>query len=264
MTQLRAITNLATNSTKTNVPKRTKNLPLKASCAIGIVPYVKRHNNIRINIVFENSRYSIAGNIGEGTLRQSEMLKVSVLCSIDGVLEILGICQYLPFSPYNHKNNLLINSETLHTKSQQRLSKVLILLRWKMIGVNDVSLVNCYFTASLKVKTFLGSGSFGEVKKIYVFHGIPLVEKEIDFELKNWRLHPCSRATPPRKLFVPDFPPLIFFIPRIAIELMWAIGKVNACSLDHWIVPKQFLCRNLVALLLAGGSNFVYLKHLHL
>ena len=50
-----------------------------------------------------------------------------------------------------------------------------------MIAVNDVSLVNCYFTASLKVKTFLGSGSFGEVKKIYVFHGIPLVEKEIDF-----------------------------------------------------------------------------------
>ena len=49
-------------------------------------------------IVYENSRYSIAGNIGEGTLRQSEMLKVSVLCSIDGVLEILGICQYLPFS----------------------------------------------------------------------------------------------------------------------------------------------------------------------
>ena len=166
--------------------------------------------------------------------------------------------------PYNHKNNLLINSETLHTKSQQRHSKVLILLRWKMIGVNDVSLVNCYFTASLKVKTFLRSVSFGEVKKIYVCHGIPLVEKEIDFKLKNWQLHLCSRATPPRKLFFPDFPPLIFFIPSIAIELMWAIGKVNACSLDHWIVPKQFLCRNLVALLLAGGSNFVYFKHLHL
>ena len=133
-----------------------------------------------------------------------------------------------------------------------------------MIAVNDVSVVNCYFTASLKVKTFLGSISFGEVKKIYVCHGIPLVAKEIDFKLKNWQLHFCSRATPPRKLFFPDFHPLIFFIPSIEIELMWAIGKVNACSLDHWIVPKQFLCRNLVALLLAGGSNFVYFKHLHL
>ena len=91
----------------------------------------KNFNNSKshIDIVIENSRYSIAGNIGEGTLRQSEMLKVSVLCSIDGVLEILGICQYLPFSPYNHKNNLLINSETLHTKSQQRRSKPLIHLR---------------------------------------------------------------------------------------------------------------------------------------
>ena len=115
--------------------------------------------------------------------------------------------------PYNHKNNLLINSETLHTKSQQRLSKDLILLSWKMIGVNDVSLVNCYFTASLKVKTFLGSISFGEVKMIYVFHGIPLVEKEIDFELKNWRLHPCSRATPPRKLFS-WFPSSDIFYPQ--------------------------------------------------
>ena len=64
-----------------------------------------------------------------------------------------------------------------------------------MIVENDVSEVNCYFTVSLKVKTFLGSISFGEVKMIYVFHGIPLVEKEIDIELKNWRLHPCSRAT---------------------------------------------------------------------
>ena len=133
-----------------------------------------------------------------------------------------------------------------------------------MIVENDVSVVNCYFTVSLKVKTFLGSISFGEVKMIYVFHGIPLVEKEIDIELKNWRLHPCSRATPPRKLFFLIFLLWYFSSPALPIELMWAIGKVNACSLDHWIVPKQFLCRNLVALLLAGGSNFVYLKHLHL
>ena len=128
MTQLRAITNLATNSTKNKCTNAPKIVP-KPRGELALFHTINGTLVSHLIIVFKNSRYSIAGNIGEGTLRQSEMLKVSVLCSIDGVLEILGICQYLPFSPYNHKNNLLINSETLHTKSQQRRSKLLIHLR---------------------------------------------------------------------------------------------------------------------------------------
>ena len=148
---------------------------------------------------------------------------------------------------YNHKNNLLINSETFHTKSQQRLSKVLILLRWKMIGVNDVSLVNCYFTASLKVKTFLGSGSFGEVKKIYVFHGIPLVEKEIAF---RWKIGCCTFAQEQHHQgnFFPDFPPLIFFIPSIA----------NRVDVSNWkskcLFPGSLNCPQAIPLQELGRS----------
>ena len=103
------------------------------------------------------------------------MVKVSVLCSIDGVLEILGICQYPP-SLHNHKNihNLLINSKSFHTKNPTMLkspttnnSGASCILFDKLYLVNGVNLVNGYFTASLKVKTFL-AGSFGKVKKIYV------------------------------------------------------------------------------------------------
>ena len=43
---------------------------------------------------------------------------------------------------------------------------------------------------------------------------------------------------------------------------VWPYITENVCFLVHWIVPKQFVRRNLFAVLLVG-SNFVYLKHLH-
>ena len=50
-----------------------------------------------------------------------------------------------------------------------------------MVAVNDVNFANCYFTGSLKVKTFL-AGSFREqVKEIYVCG-----RERNRFELKNW------------------------------------------------------------------------------
>ena len=103
------------------------------------------------------------------------MLKVSVLCSIDGVLEILGICQYPP-PLHNHKNihNWLINSKSFTPKIPTMLKSsttnnpgASCILFDKLYSVNSVNFVNGYFTGSLKVKTFL-AGSFGKVKKIYV------------------------------------------------------------------------------------------------
>ena len=50
-----------------------------------------------------------------------------------------------------------------------------------MVAVNDVNFANCYFTGSLKVKTFL-AGSFREqVKEIYVCG-----RERNRFEMKNW------------------------------------------------------------------------------
>ena len=46
------------------------------------------------------------------------------------------------------------------------------------------------------------------------------------------------------------------------IRNVWPYITENVYFLVHWIVPKQFVRRNLFAVLLVG-SNFVYLKHLH-
>ena len=50
-----------------------------------------------------------------------------------------------------------------------------------MVAVNDVNFANCYFTGTLKVKTFL-AGSFREqVKEIYICG-----RERNRFVLKNW------------------------------------------------------------------------------
>ena len=140
-------------------------------------------------------------------------------------------------------------------------------LLWQIIVVNGVNLVNGYFTGSLKVKTFLAGGSGLGKSKRFMFAG----GKETDLGrkiglhlLSRAQINSLERTHVGTKVNYWSYLTLentcLRYIPYILN--VWPYITENVCFLVHWIVPKQFVRRNLFAVLLVG-SNFVYLKHLH-
>ena len=173
-----------------------------------------------------------------------------------------------PLSPQSQKHSQFAHKFQIVSHQKPAVLSTKLDLLWQIIVVNGVNLVNGYFTGSLKVKTFLAAGSgLGKLKR-FMFAG----GKETDLGWKiGLHLHSRAQINSLERTHVGTKVKHWSYLTPENTCLQYIPLHLKCLTLHHrkyffpgtiYIVPKQFVRRNLFAVLLVG-SNFVYLKHLH-